>query len=714
MGSEKFFGNLLGGARAESDDKMLKTAFVETADFQALTNTRDFNFVVGRRGTGKSALYMKVAEFLTEHKIGFVYREAPLEYEALGLLGTIKETSDEYLAVRSITRVAWRISLLLGTLKDICSNYKFSKCKNSAHLFDCLETYKSLIGYNCYERVSVIIKSALSAEPEHLLLPKAIAKKYNIENLQDAIDEALSTFNKISYFLFDGLDEGWQPEQASTAIIGGLAACASDFSDKRSGVQVVLFIRDNIFRSLSFFDRDFSRHIEGNTLRLRWDDSSLLHLVSNRLRITLGLSQESDIKVWNRFAQKDLQDRVGFISCLHYTLYRPRDLLVLLNEAHITALRSGRSEIIGDDIEASSKQISQNRLEDLLKEYAVVFPGLPLLVAIFEGGLAFHTYSEFINILDEEISNNTFESQKASDFAVLESGRHAFFALYSVGFIGLENNSSGKLQFCHDGSSANVDATSMDQRACIHPCYWKALNIQPEAMKEEVLIEVYDDINPSEHKDFEDIRTKMIGQLVSQLPLMAQGDEAASKFEDWVFRTIKTLFAGQLSNPELKPNKDAIQRRDIVTTNMAKEGFWRRVREDYKARQIIFEVKNYSSLKPDDFRQALSYSNETYGKFIVIVDRSENEGVSDKEKGWIKEIWDNHSVMIFLLPAIILSRSVGKLRSRNRFDYAENLLNKRLDIFIRSYLSLRHNSKTKKTKSKISLSLKQDVIEGED
>ena len=52
-------GNLLGGDRAEVDHVMLEKAFVQTHDFQALVTTTNFNFVVGRRGTGKSALFIK-------------------------------------------------------------------------------------------------------------------------------------------------------------------------------------------------------------------------------------------------------------------------------------------------------------------------------------------------------------------------------------------------------------------------------------------------------------------------------------------------------------------------------------------------------------------------------------------------------------------------------------------------------------------------------
>jgi hypothetical protein len=53
-------GNPLGDARAEADSLMLKRAFVRTHDYKALTTTRDFDFVVGRRGTEKFALFIKL------------------------------------------------------------------------------------------------------------------------------------------------------------------------------------------------------------------------------------------------------------------------------------------------------------------------------------------------------------------------------------------------------------------------------------------------------------------------------------------------------------------------------------------------------------------------------------------------------------------------------------------------------------------------------
>jgi Cdc6-like AAA superfamily ATPase len=59
----KAVANVLGDLRAEADSRMLKSAFLETADYKTLIETTDRPIVIGRRGTGKSAL----AHRLTQH-----------------------------------------------------------------------------------------------------------------------------------------------------------------------------------------------------------------------------------------------------------------------------------------------------------------------------------------------------------------------------------------------------------------------------------------------------------------------------------------------------------------------------------------------------------------------------------------------------------------------------------------------------------------------
>ena len=253
-------GNLLGGARAEVDSKMLDSAFIATHDFQALANTKDFNFVVGRRGTGKSALFFKVSKYIKENKIGHVYCKTPAEYEAIELQSVIKNVSTEYRPIRAITRVAWRASILLGLLNKIIDHYKLPKCDSYNLLKQIINQHESLIGFDCFKKTTEIVKkySAKCSSAEEL--PGLIANAFNIEKLHSSIADALSDLNTAVYFFFDGLDEGWVPNELATALLGGLAACAADFSEKQCEVHIVLFIRDNIYRSLNYFDRDFSRH----------------------------------------------------------------------------------------------------------------------------------------------------------------------------------------------------------------------------------------------------------------------------------------------------------------------------------------------------------------------------------------------------------------------------------------------------------------------
>ena len=224
-----------------------------------------------------------------------------------------------------------------------------------------------------------------------------------------------------------------------------------------SNIHGALFLRDNIFRSIAHFDADYSRHIEGNTLRLRWDETSLLHLIANRLRFRPGLdSTVSDVRAWNRFAQRELGDREGFRRCLNHTLYRPRDLLVLLNQAAIIAARSSRQNIVNEDIAATAKQISQDRLADLLKEYDTVLPGLDLFTKAFTHQPALSTVRVLVAYLNEVVASDPYETRAAGDFALLGTGADVLLALYGVGFVGMEDASTGRYVFCHDGAPSTL------------------------------------------------------------------------------------------------------------------------------------------------------------------------------------------------------------------------------------------------------------------
>ena len=695
-------GNILGAARAEIDSRMLDQAFLETSDFRVLKDTDHFSFIVGRRGTGKTALFLQLSKVFNDDRRIFFHEVKPEEHDSLALVSIIENIGlISYNSVRASARVLWRTSMLISVGQDLCRHWKYSSTADVQWLRSYIGDKKELLKCNEIQRCTALLNQASIGDLLPDQIPGKIATVYEISRLEKEVRKGLEAVGSRAVFLFDGLDEGWLPQKIPTAVLGGLAIAVAGFGDNELPIHGELFIRDNIFRLLASLDNDFSRHIEGNTLRLNWTQDSLLELIANRLRIFLDLPGiENNVRIWNRFAHKELKDRAGFQRCLQHTLFRPRDLLVLLNQAAVHAAREGRQAIIESDVDETSKQISIDRLTDLQKEYEGVFPGLRRIVKSFYGINAFRTIREVRAQLDELIKDESYRFVESADIALLGTGSNIIDALYSVGFLGLEDPATGTISFCHDGARSSISRVAADRLIAIHPCYWRALDAVETNLAPNVKVAMFDDYETKANPQLADMRARRLGQLVTELPEYPEGTEGANDFEEWVSRACKVLFAGSLANFKLNPAPDGNKGRDLVATNLAEDGFWMRVLKEYGCRQAIFKIENLGALRPEHFRQALSYSVEQRGRLVFIVYRTNEEGLDIRGRGVVKEIWDQHEKMIVPLPSGILIRCLKKSRNPKRLDYWERALEKRIDTFEQGYTSSRHKQKRRRKKRK--------------
>jgi MoxR-like ATPase len=88
--------NLLGDIRAESDAQMLDTAFYETPDFRTLIESGDRSVVVGRRGTGKSAIAYKLGRHFEQDKRAALISLATEEDQVIGLRTLVALFGDRF------------------------------------------------------------------------------------------------------------------------------------------------------------------------------------------------------------------------------------------------------------------------------------------------------------------------------------------------------------------------------------------------------------------------------------------------------------------------------------------------------------------------------------------------------------------------------------------------------------------------------------------
>ena len=105
--------NLLGDIRAESDRNMLDCAFVETPDYKTLIGAGDRAVVIGRRGSGKSALVYTLQHHWASAQHTQVLVLAPEADQMLGLRPLLNRFGERFNLLRAASRIAWRYALLV-------------------------------------------------------------------------------------------------------------------------------------------------------------------------------------------------------------------------------------------------------------------------------------------------------------------------------------------------------------------------------------------------------------------------------------------------------------------------------------------------------------------------------------------------------------------------------------------------------------------------
>lgn len=678
--------NSLGDLRAEADGDMLSRAFLETADYRTLIETSDRTVVVGRRGTGKSALTINLEKFWKRSNNTRIVRIAPEEHQTIGLRPQIGLFGEKFSMIRAGARLGWKYGLIMEAASALATESRFSRTSSYGALKDRVSQWNSN-GRDIVDRYTntlrQVTESDLSPEERISRLPVSL----DLRNVEGALSDACKRSQSTVVFLIDRLDEGYEPDDRGVGLVDGIVQAAIDIKTKIPGIKPIVFLRDNIFRAVQALDPDYSRNIEGHVLRLHWDAEALFVFATRRLQISFGIKQEASQRIWNLCTGGDLKGKEGFYRCLQLTLYRPRDLLSILNEAFYLAGKSGQAEIVQEHIDRSGQTISRNRLDDLKKEYEAILPGLNGFISAFHGQSPEMTVGDAYELIHKVLESGSDDPMVQQDFFILEDAQSVLRGLYSVGFLGVREPSAGTFVFCHDGRAPDREFSRPD-RVLIHPCYWMALNSTRDTLEPAEAEEIYDEYDIAVSSETPEIRNEKIRELIAQVTSIEAGSGGASDFETWCQKAIRICFAKGLRNVELKPNKLAKSRRDVVATNLGEGDAWRRIYDDYGTRQVTFEVKNYKGLEAADYQQIQSYLSGDYGKLAFVITRDESVDLyANKDVEWVRELYSNHGVLIVKLTAKFLSDLLLKLKKPQKHDAVNNAIHRLLDTYTRLYIA---------------------------
>ena len=683
-------GNVLGDLRAEHDHNMLGLAFYKSPDYRSLIESGDLPIIVGRRGTGKSALFYQVKKQFKADENCVIIEINPEEHEMLGLYDVVNKVGENYNLAKAAIKLSIRYMILMEIATTMRTHYRFNT-ESTGILSQHLELWRRGNEHpicKIKRKIEPVMQG--NGRPEGLI--SQLATVLDLDNVTEAINVGLKPTNKQIYVFVDRLDEGYEATKLKTGAIGGVAHAVVDMHKRIHNTKVFTFLRDDIFRAIGQEDTDYTRQIEGQIIRLHWDAYDLLQMVALRMKIAFGCSTEASQHVWDQYTCRELTGNKGFERCLKLTLYRPRDLLVLLNKAFYHANSQNRIIINWKDLEGAAQEISQNRLNDLHKEYEATFPGVQHVTRRFANSNGRYNTAQIKTNLRNIGDTPMLSITEQQNFAILKDREGFVDALYGIGFIGSQASPGGPFAFCHDGSEDQYNK-SEDTILLVHPCYWRALNIsgsdvEIETCIEDAPIEAKDDAQIIVTSKTPKIREARIGEIIARMGEIKVGPDNRIDFADWTMKALGIAYAGGLREIEDRGYIPGTTLRQVWARNTGVDGIWGDLVKEHSAKWILWAVQNDPAEDEIAFRAIRQCLSDCPTKIAFLVSRAEDENLTrGAQLDGVRSIAKETGVIIVKITGKWLARQLSKLRAPQKHDQATKALSGIIKRYKEMYIS---------------------------
>lgn len=471
----------LGDLAAENEIGALRTYFVPTGQYLEAKQGHA-RLVVGRKGTGKTAIFYSVRSAYKPSNDYLVLDLKPEGHQFTKLRESIlKELSPglcqhvltafwnyvllmeiAYKIIKAEERYAYRDYSIKEAYEGVLNTYGTVQQLEEA---DFSERLLHLVD-NILERKKGIPKIAISADVTQLVY------KQDIGPLSNSISKYLKTAKKEAvWLLFDNLDKGWPINSATSedimilkCLLEATRKIERQFDLKRVDFHSIVFIRNDIYQNLVIDSSDRGKE---TAVILDWNDPEVFkEVIRKRIIFSTQIEQPFDV-LWSCFFETHINGEDSFSYILNRTLLRPREALRFTRESINTAISRGHEKVMQKDILQAEKTYSDDLLVDITFELKDVSPDFADVPYAFIGCNVFLSKEDIKQILqDAQVPTNKIDN--------------AIELLIWFSFLGIKYNNEDEERYAY---SFQHDTKKMKgglglYRYCIHPGFKKALGCQ--------------------------------------------------------------------------------------------------------------------------------------------------------------------------------------------------------------------------------------------
>jgi hypothetical protein len=682
-----------GQPEAEHDHNAIQQAFYEAESWKSIiTSSSGLPFVVGRKGSGKSALAARLEIQADEDSECSFLKIVPSEFrhvEIRELLGCLVNESAPW---QYIYRKVWE-GIVLGQLVR-----HFSSCaqtnnhlKLSPQLMSEIKRFQDQCGFYVNaldDALSDVITQYVrdAAKKTHqlaLVELRQMLEPYNWQSLITALRLEFAQNTHLPRRLFigiDGLDDHWDSSPASLYFLAQLLGVTKVFtSSLGSSVKFLVCLRDNIFRALVDTKSIEYDKIESLVINLEWNSRSLFEMIARRVAPQKKLD---DAVMLLRDLLPEAIEGVAIDDYLgRHILPRPRDYInffrMLQRECNDQP-RAGDGHVT--DVLA---KYCSNRLIDLENEFGFIYPGISRCVASLNGLPDLFEKDTLIERLTFLCADQAFRTEAPELLAHYGQPVVLGRILVSIGVIGLYDRNRYALRFVHEYSESRVSALwSATRQFAVHPVYRFQSSLSRESLETSVrtasapaIMTQPVDYLPSRdnRKDLEPIKIKTLRKredLLADLKAIDKGQQHFSRYESWVRSTMEVCFMGDLMSAESQiVTADRDKRFEMIFDIAGVESPWAEIKDKYRTHRLLVECKNTDDPSESDYLKLLRDMNSLDLAVAFLAYRGPKREPENKVRTRLRDVYLNNGknrIIIALSEQffewILIKKSVEKCR----------------------------------------------------
>lgn len=482
----------IGDPTAENEMSTLSEYYLQTDEFRR-TLRGEVNLVVGRKGAGKTALFIQVRDQIRSDKRNIVVDLRPEGYQLL----KFKEDILHHLAAGArehLVTAFWEYLLLLEVAHKLLdkdrNTYQYNHEIRELYL-----SLDSMYRAGSFEtegdfserlhvlsnRLTVEYRSKYSAAGENgsldLQQVSNLLYAHDLPELRSLIKKYLDKKNSV-WILIDNLDKSWNVDgvdEVDTLVLRCLIDAGRklerDMRTTSKGFRCIVFVRNDVYQQLMKRSSDYGKEMRAV---LDWTEPDLLR---EMLRLRLVSGQDDDARqktfdqIWPALCVSHMdggEDTSNYM--IERSLMRPRNLLKIFGHCRSFAVNLNHSKITEEDVHRGITAYSQDLVIEVDRELVDVFPN------------ARDFLYQFIDFPGDPSRRELTELIRLHGIDPSQEDNLIGFLLF-FGVIGLRENEQDRYIFDVNYNmkmlEARVKRAGNNARFVINKAFWPALGISP-------------------------------------------------------------------------------------------------------------------------------------------------------------------------------------------------------------------------------------------